>query len=633
MIEGFQLSPQQMHLWSLQQTDHSSSYSARCAVLIEGPLDITLLEVALEGLFARHEILRTTIAWLPETTIPAQVISESGTPSINRHNLRGLEPREQASVLESLFQDVGGSPFDRSKDLPARISLAALSADRHMLLVTLSAFCADMATLAIFVRELSRLYSASQLDETLIAAELQYADVAQWANELLESADTSAGRDHWRRQNLSSVPGLTLPFEHRSSTTPAFDSRSLSFELKVDLTAALRAVVQKYDTSTSVYLLACWQTLLWRLAGQPHFIVGMTCDGRTYDELREIPGLLAQSVPLQCHLEKQLYFSELLKPVKESAREALEWQEYFAWNPIAGSNATDEVAPFFPVVFEFNEQPVQYSAGDVTFAIQRQNACTERFTLKLSCVQRADLLSLEIHYDCNVFREEDIERLVEQLRTLVESAANAPEASVGELEILSATERQRLLVEFNETEADYPGKKSIHQLFEEQVERTPNNIAVACGDLRLTYAQLNARVNQLAHHLGTLGVRPEVLVCICMERCTKMLVGLLGILKAGGAYVPLDAEHPRERSVFVLEDTRAPVLLTRERMEEEGITAPEVRRVHLGSDWDTIARESEENPDGGASDKNAAYVIYTSGSTRQPKGVIVEHAGLVNAVN
>ncbi len=359
----------------------------------------------------------------------------------------------------------------------------------------------------------------------------------------------------------------------------------------------------------------------------------MACDGRTYDDLRETPGLLAQSVPLQCQLEPQLHFSELLKRVNESTREVLEWQEYFRWDSIDGANASREEASFFPVSFEFDQQSVSYSARDVTFAIERRHVCTERFTLKVSCTQRADRFSIQFHYDRNVFRKEDIERLVGQFQTLLESVTGNPEALISELEILSGPERRRLLIEFNDTEASYPEGKCIHQLFEEQAERTPNNVALACEDRRLTYAELNARSNQLAHHLRTQGVRPEVRVGICMERCPEMIVGLLGILKAGGAYVPLDPAYPMQRLAFMLEDAQAPVLLTRKHVVKDGIAAPGVRVVSLDSDWDTIARESEANPVSGATDRNATYVIYTSGSTGAPKGVIVEHGGLVNAVN
>ena len=632
MIEGFRLSPQQQRLWSLLKDGHAPSYRVLGAILIEGRLDLKIFEAALQGVFSRHEIFGTAFICPPATNIPLQVIT-SHKPSLEIHDLDSWLPHDREAKLEALFQAAADVAFDYGNGPLAYLSLATLIADRHMLFVAVSALCADAPTLSIFVRELSSSYSALLRGETPGAAALQYADVAQWQNELLESPDTKAETEYWRKQKPFSVPRVTLPSEHQASATTGFDPRSVVIGLMPDLTEALKAVVRNYDTSMSVLLMACWQTLLRRLGGRSHFITAIACDGRTYDELRETPGLLAQSVPLKCHLEDQLLFSELLKQVADSTREAREGQEYFGWDSITGSNADGEDSSYFPASFEFSQQPARFSVGDVTFTLQKQVACTDRFALKLSCVEIEDCLRIDLHYDCNSFWAEDIERLVEQFQTLLQSVARNPEASVGELEILSEAERQRLLIEFNDTRTAYPTDKCVHQLFEQQVERTPDNLAVVSGDLHLTYAQLNARANQLAHRLQTLGVRPEVPVAICMERCFEMVVGLLGILKAGGAYVPMDPAYPKERLAFMLADTFAPVLLTRKITLEEGIVAPGIRVVCLDSDWDAIARESEENPGGGGTDRNAAYVIYTSGSTGQPKGVVVEHRGLVNAVS
>ena len=629
--EGFPLSPQQKDLWLRQEAERGLPYSAQCTVLIEGPLDTKLLEAALQTVFARHEIFRTTFSGLRGATGPFQVIAASSTPSLDIHDLRGREPHRQEAALESLYQASCEFPFDRDHGQSAHVSLATLSVDKHMLFVALSVLCADRATLTILVRELSRCYSACLRGETLTDVALQYADVAQWENELLESADAQSGSEYWRKQNISAVPGFTLPFEHHHLETAAFDPRFVTLQIDADLTAAIAATVARYDTSASVFLLSCWQTLLWRLTGQPHFIVGVACDGRTYDELKEVPGLLAKSVPLQCHLKESVQFSDLIKRVDRAAREVLEWQEYFGWDQIPGSYGNG--ASLLPVIFEFDEQPAKFSAANVTFAIQRRLICVERFKLKFLGVQNDKLLSAEFQYDANLFSAEEIERLARRFQTLLASAARNPEVTVNDLEILSGAERQRLLVEFNDTETDYPKDKCIHQLFEEQAERTPNNVAIAFEGRHLTYAQLNARANQLAHHLQALGVGPEVPVGICMERCLEIVVGLLGIIKAGGAYVPLDPAYPGERLAFILADTRAPVLLTRKHVLKDGMIAPELRVLCLDSDWDAIARESEENPISRATDKNAAYVIYTSGSTGQPKGVIVEHKGLVNAVN
>jgi amino acid adenylation domain-containing protein len=633
MIEGFRLSLQQEHLWSLQQADDAPSYRVQCAVLIEGQFDVCVFEAAVRSVVARHEIFRTSFGCSPESSIPLQVVNESSALRIATHDLSMRESNEQTARLESLFQVDGELPFKCDESPLLHLSLATLSADKQMLFVTSSAFCADARTLNIFVSEVSRFYSACLRGEAIAPAALQYADVAQWNYELLESPDANAGREYWRKKHTSAAPRLALPFEDRRSGRPGFDPRSLIFAIRPALTAALNAVVRRYDTSTSALLLACWQTLLWRLTGQSRFVVAISCDGRIYDELQETPGPLTQSVPLRCDLEERLHFSELLKQVTQSTHEAAEWQEWFSRDLVGVANIDPEADPYFPVIFEFDDLPLQFAAEDIKFTIHRQHACTERFEIKLSCVQSADVLSLELHYDSSLVRAEDIARLTEEFQTLLASITSNPEAPLGDLEVLGEFERARLLDEFNDVGTSVRIDKCIHQLFEEQVKRAPNNVAVVSTDQRLTYAQLNARANQLAHYLQSLGVGPEVPVAICMERCLEMVVGVLGILKAGGSYVPLDPAYPKERLAFMMADSRAPVLLTRERSAVAGNANPGIRVVCLESDWTAIARESEEDPPCKASGRNPAYVIFTSGSTGQPKGVIVEHAGLVNAVN
>ncbi len=263
---------------------------------------------------------------------------------------------------------------------------------------------------------------------------------------------------------------------------------------------------------------------------------------------------------------KDLRFSELLAKVDASAREALEWQEYFSWEQLAGSNSDEQWPRFCAASFEFAQEPAKHFAAGVTFSIQRQNVCFDRFKVKLLCVQRGDLLITEFHYDSTLLRGEDIEHLAGQFHTLLASVTANPEAAIGELAILTGAQRRQLLIELNDTRADFPGDKCLHQLFEEQAERTPDNVAVVFEGGTLSYAALNARANQVAHRLRSLGVGPETPVAICMERCPEMVVGLLGILKAGGAYVPLEPAYPKGRLAFMLEDAQPRVLLTQERV-------------------------------------------------------------------
>ncbi|MBW4456089.1 MAG: amino acid adenylation domain-containing protein [Nostoc indistinguendum CM1-VF10] len=358
-------------------------------------------------------------------------------------------------------------------------------------------------------------------------------------------------------------------------------------------------------------------------------IVGTACDGRVDEELKGSLGLLTKSLPIHCHLEENSQFSEMLERANEAKRAAYEWQECFAWEQILRADAKVTGSSFFPFCFDFEEQPAKFSAADISFSIYKQYACVDRFNLKLSCLQREDSLSAEFHYDSNVFSTEDIKRLAAQFQTLLESAINKPTAVLSELEILSNVERQQLLVEFNNTQTDYPQDKSLQQLFLEQVERTPKNIAVVFENQQLTYAELNDRANQLAHYLQRLGVGPEVLVAICVERSLEMVIGLLGVLKAGGAYLPLDPTYPKERLALMLSDAQTSVLLTQQRLAG-GLPEHRAQIVCLDSDWEIIAQESEENPVSGVIADNLAYVIYTSGSTGKPKGVMISHRAICN---
>jgi len=633
VIEGFRLSPQQKHLWSLQQSGRSLPYNAQCAILIEGNLDLAVLETALQKLIDRHEILRTSFHCGPGMAVPLQTVGATVMPSIADYNLSGSDPAQQESAVETLYREAGELAFDFDKGPLFRLSLITLSRDRHILLVTLSALCADAASLNNLVWELSRCYSACLTSTELSDDPLQYADAAEWQNDLLESEDTESARKYWRARNFSTAAGPHLPFEQRPCDNSSFHPHFITSPLSADLTAAIRAVARKYDTPPSIFFLACWQTLLWRLTGQADFAIGMACDGRTYEGLQEAVGLFGKTLPLLCHLEGRLRFDALLKHIDEAVHEAIAWQEYFSWAQIAEAQPdAGSPPPFLSVGFEFTQEQVKYSAAGVSFSIQKRHACSDRFALKLSCVQNGEALVTEFHYDSNSFRAEDIARLHREFQTLLESVTNNAVAGIDEFEILGATDLRQLVIEFNDTATDYPRNKCVQQLFEEQVDRTPEGVAVVFEERHLTYAQLNARANQLAHHLQALGVRADVPVALCMERSLELVVGILGVLKAGGAYVPLDPEYPTERLAYMLEDVHAPILLTQKQLADR-MPRHQLRVLCLDADWDSIAQNCETNPLPTATVANLAYVIYTSGSTGRPKGVMVEHGGLGNAVN
>ncbi|MDM9583647.1 amino acid adenylation domain-containing protein [Nostoc sp. GT001] len=628
-IEGFRLSPQQEHLWLLQQIDQSWAYRSDCAILIEGNIDVNNLELALQDVVNRYEILRTSFVCLPGMTIPVQVITDSKVILDKKSDISNLKTQEKEEKIELIFQKIKQQSFEFEKGLILHTYLVTISPDRYILFISLPALCADSVTLNCLVQELALSY-LGKLDEELSEEPLQYADFSEWQNQILEAEETKIGREYWQQQDFSTIDSFQLPFENRLSNQQKFQPKLVDSIITPELVANIETLAQKYNTSASNFYLTCWLVLLWRLSGQSEMTVAKEFNGRKYEELKGALGLFAKYLPLNCNLEGNFKFSQLLQQVHESVESIDKWQECFTWEKISEGDNKSDILPFFAVGFDFTEEDTKHYAGNISFSIFKLDTCTERFKIKLSCRRQNDFLNAEFHYDSNLFSPQDIVVLVEQFHKLLESATYDPEGSISKLEILSDRTLHKLLFEFNQTQAYNPQNKSIHQLFTEQSERTPDNIAVVFNNQQLTYAELNIRANQLAHSLQKLGVGAEVLVGICVERSLEMLVGILGILKAGGAYVPLDPHYPQERLAFMLEDTQVSILLTQQHLLE-GLPNHDAQTICLDTDWEAIAQQSQEAPVPTATPENLAYVIYTSGSTGKPKGVAIAHRNLVHS--
>ncbi|MEW5861366.1 MAG: amino acid adenylation domain-containing protein [Cyanobacteriota bacterium] len=640
-IQGFQISPQQKRLWGLQQLDSNQDYQARCYLLMEGCLNVEMLKTSLQEIVARHEILCTHFRCLPGMTIPLQVITESSTIHWQFIDLSAGNSQEQSLQLETFFNSIGYQSCNLEGDSLLQLSLITLSEQKHILLINLPALCADTATLQHLAKEISRTYAACCLGTELDDEIMQYADISEWQNELLEGEDTEAGRNYWEKQDFSARLDIELPLEKLVSEPAKFQPQLITQTINSDKVAKITALVSKHETSVPSFLLTCWTILLWRLTKQSDLVIGTAFDGRKYEELESALGLFAKYLPIESHLEAKLSFGELLQNVHQAQQEVYQWQEYFSWDLNASADSS-----FFPVCFEFNQATDKCSAAGVTFSIERLYTCIERFKIKLAGVERQDSLSVEFHYDANLFDEADIQRLAGNFSVLVDSILETPEVAISELDILTKLERQQL-IEFNNTEIDFPQFQGIHQRFEQQVEKTPDAIALSARSAnalvyegeQLTYQQLNQKANQLAHSLRKLGVAPEVLVGLYLERSLEMVVGLLGVLKAGGAYVPLDPTLPPERLAFILQDTQAKVLLTQQQLVANlpDSTATifcldSESEMQQESDCAT-AQPSDRNLESVATVENLAYIIYTSGSTGTPKGVEVEHRQILNYLN
>lgn len=623
-INGFRLSPHQKRLWFLQQD--SSAYLTQGAILIQGTLQPDILKAALQQVVNRHEILRTNLCRLPSIKTPVMVVADSSSPLLQDIDLSDCPEQEQLSKIEELFQEVRHQGFDFEQGSVLRLSLLKMSPNSHTLLVSLPALCADFQTIKNLVNEISHSYSHCSEGKEFCNEVVQYLQFSEWQNQLLADEEATTANEYWCQQKLSSLATLKLPFENKSLKISGFEINSFQLAIAPELTAKIETLAHKYETSANVVLSACWQTLIWRLTGQPEIIIGMGCDRREYEELHEILGLLATWIPIKSHLTPDLCFREVLGLAEKTLNEAVEWQDYFVPEPAENDNSLA-----FPIGFEFEKLPEKCLTASVSFTLDKYYSCIEPFKVKLTCTQYNNNLNAEVYYDVNYFSIDTIQNLGKQFQTLLTSATANPDEKISKLEILSYCDRQKLLVEFNETQVDYPQDKCIHQLFEAQVEKTPNNIAVVYEDQQLTYAELNRKANQLAHYLQTLGVKPEVVVGLCVERSLEMIIGLLGILKAGGAYLPLDPTIPKEGLAFRLQNTQASVLLTQQKLVH--VPTHPTKIVCLDSDWNAIEQHSDGNSTTEVTSENLVYVMFTSGTQGKPKAVAIEYKQLLNYLN
>lgn len=625
VIQGYRLSPQQDHLWQLQEVGADAPYSVQYSVLVEGRLDASALEEALKQTVARYEILHTSFQKFLEMKAPLQVIVDAESPSFAQHDLSGYEQAEHQARVESILDNERRAAVCPQSGAALRASLLTLSAGRHLLAITLPALCGDLTSCQILLSEVMRSYARQTGSRN---EPLQYADIAQVFNDLLESDDTRAGREYWHEQNGVAALDGSLPFEKSRATGQRFSPRAVELALPAGALLRVAELAQGADGSAPMFFLTCWQVLLQRLLGGTDVTVGVHYEGRDAD-LQEAVGLFAKYLPVRSDFAGDTSFEEAWRRTREVTAEVEQWQDYFVWEAFEDDDAHEPEQSFFPFAFEWVDRPGPSFAGDLKLSGVSHYTLTERFKLKLTCIRDTGSLRAELVYDAGLYEADDVRRLAEEFETLAESALKTPRREVRALEIVGERERRKLLIEFNRTDSDYTAKRCVHELFEEQAARTPDGVALVFGEQQLTYRDLNTRANQLAQRLRRLGVGLEVKVGIYFRRSPEALIALLGVWKAGGAYVPLDPTFPPARVSLMLEDCDAAVMLTETRLAE---TLPALRApvLCLDTDCDFVTSESGENPGWRADVGNAAYVIYTSGSTGRPKGVVVEHRQLIN---
>lgn len=631
----------QQRLWFLDQLIPGNAiYNVPTVIRLTGSLKLAALEQTFNEIVRRHETLRTTFIVLDGQ--PLQAIAPSLTIPLCVLDLQELPADKQEVKAKSIITAEIEHPFDLSSGPLLRVILLVLSETEHILLLNMHHIICDDWSMGVLIRELGTLYAAFAQNQPspLLELPLQYADFAHWQREWLQGEVLQTQLAYWREQ-LNGISILHLPTDKPRPAIQSYRGATQFLELPKKLIDALEKLSQQEGVTLFMTLLATFQTLLSRYTHQEDIAVGSPIANRNHSEIEGIIGFFVNSLVLHSNLSGNPTFRELLGRVREVTLGAYSHQDLPFEKLVEELHPERNLShhPLFQVVFGFQNAPMSaLELPGLVPSFMNIDLKKTRFDLELhlwKCSE--DFRSLwggnweysegfrgVIVYNTDLFDPATINQMVEHFKTLLSAIVANSEERITNLPLLSEAELHQVLVEWNNTQADYPQDKCIHQLFEEKVQQYPDSIAVNFANKQLTYQELNNCSNKLAHHLEKIGVGSEVLVGICISQSIEMIIGLLGILKAGGAYVPLDPSYPEERLNFMLEDAQVSVLLTQENLLKhfEGFSNP---IISIDKDWKIITQEKEDNLKSDLNSDNLAYIIYTSGSTGKPKGVAVPH--------
>ncbi len=630
------LSFAQQRLWFLAQLDPQSPlYNERRALRLHGALNIACLQQALQAVVARHEALRTT--FVANDGTPMQVVHEPRAVALPIVDLRALPASARETEVQRQIAAAVQRPFDLTSDVLLRPLLVHLEDEDYVLLLVTHHIASDGWSTGILFRDITACYGALVTGDPAAcpALPIQYADYALWQRQWLQGERLHTQLAYWKQQLASAPARLELPTDHPRPALQSWHGTRQAWPLPDALATDLKRFSQAHGATLFMTLLAALHTLLYRYTGQEDIVVGAPIAGRSRQETEHVIGFFVNTLALRARFTDTLTFLELLGQVRAVTLGAYDHQD-FPFEKLVEELQPERSlshAPLLQVLFAFQNVPRALltlpAVAVQEFEVERTVA---KFDLALYMSETVGGLQTEWEYNTDLFEAETIARMAGHFQTVLEGLLVTPGIPIAQLPLLTETERRQLLVVWNDTAMAYPREKRIPQLFEEQVERTPDAVAVLFAKQHLTYHELNSRANQLASYLRTLGVGPETLVGICLHRSIELLVSILAILKAGGTYMPLDPAYPRERRQFMLEDSAATLLIT-QHAQEMLPSQHAVRTVHLETAWPMLDAMPPENLPPQGTPEHLAYILYTSGSTGRPKGVAMPHRPLVNLLS
>lgn len=634
------LSQGQRSLWFMYQLDpNSSAYNVMYAAHIRRDADQQALTRAFQRLVDRHAVLRTT--YTMKGGVPTQVIHPQSTFELQKVDARDWDWNE----LQDRIQQSADVPFDLEQGPVMRVELFEREEGNNVLLMTAAHIALDFWAFDLLFDELDLLYREEVTGEKaeLELVKVDYTDFVKWQEKMLAGDEGERLWNYWQKRLEGNLPSLDLPTDRPRPPVQSFRGKSYHFRLDDELSKRLIDLSKAEGTTLFATLLASFQVLLHRYSGQQDILVGSPTAGRSRAEFENILGYFLNPIVLRAKITPESSFRDFLAQVKETVIGGVSHQDFpFPMLVERLSPPRDASrSPVFQVAFGWDKprRLTDKPAGDggrqpadpgtlalQPFALGQQGAA---FDLMLMMLNIGDTVSAALQYNCDLFDESTVARMVDHFKILLESIAADPAQPVAELPILSQAEQRMILEEWNSTAADYSRTKCLHELFETHVQRTPGATAVESAGTALTYQQLDQRASQLAAHLVSLGVEADTLVGLYVDRSANMLIGMLGILKAGGAYVPLSPGTPADRLAYMLEESSAPVVLTEQELAGE-LPKLDAAVVRIDGDWEAIAKNDPAGVGHRSAPENLAYVIFTSGSTGKPKGVQIEHRTVVN---
>ncbi|MBS0264562.1 MAG: amino acid adenylation domain-containing protein, partial [Planctomycetes bacterium] len=631
--ERLTLSFAQERLWFLDQLDPGSgTYNMPRALRLRGPLDVAALERSVREIVRRHEAVRTTFGTVDGRPLP--VVLEPEAFRLTVTDLQLIPERRRETEVRRLAMEEAGRPFDLSRDLMLRVQVVKLDEQHHVLLMTMHHIAYDGWSMGVLSRELTALYAAFARNENSPLPEFsfQYVDYAVWQREWLQGEELERQLTYWKQQ-LSGAPAvLELPTDCPRPAVATCRGERRVVTLNANLTQSLHSLSRREGVTPFMTLLAAFQVLLARYSGQEDVSVGVPIAGRNRTEVEGLIGFFVNTLVVRTDLSQNPTFQELLKRVREVTLGA------YAHQDLPFERLVEELhperslghSPLFQVMFALQNTPAsELELTDITVSRLTIDHATAMFDLTLSLGERNGEFQGTLDYNSDLFQAETIARLVGHFQVLLEGIVADPAQRIGELPLMAHAERQKIVVEWNRTFVDYDYDMCVHDLFEAQVQRTPDAIAIGFHEQVLTYRELDVQANQLAHDLIARGVGPDVLVGLCVERSPQMLMALLAIFRAGGAYVPLDPAYPADRIHSVLNSAAPRLVLTQTDIASRlGLTGSSV--VCLDTLTSSLGLLSGQSPTVAVDSTHLAYVIFTSGSTGKPKGVKIPHRAAVN---